>query len=47
VQLWLARPHGDAMRMLYHSGLDKVIGADHIFQTVGEGVAAFEAQQRV
>lgn len=46
VQLWLARPHSEARRMLYHSELDKVIGADHIFQTVGEGVAAFEAQHQ-
>jgi MFS superfamily sulfate permease-like transporter len=46
VQLWLARPHGEAERMLYHAGLDKVIGADRIFHTVGEGVAAFEAQHR-
>jgi MFS superfamily sulfate permease-like transporter len=46
VQLWLARPHGEAERMLYHAGLDKVIGADRIFQTVGEGVAAFEAQHQ-
>lgn len=46
VQLWLARPHSEAKRMLYHSELDKVIGADHIFQTVGEGVAAFEAQHQ-
>jgi hypothetical protein len=42
--LWIARPHGAAERMLYHSGLDKVVGADHIFHTVGEGVVAFESQ---
>jgi MFS superfamily sulfate permease-like transporter len=41
VQLWLARPHGEAMRMLYHADLDKVIGADRIFHTVREGVRAF------
>jgi MFS superfamily sulfate permease-like transporter len=41
VQLWLARPHGEAVRMLHHSGLVDLIGPDRVFQTVGQGVAAY------
>jgi MFS superfamily sulfate permease-like transporter len=45
VQLWIARPHDEAEAMLFRSGLDKQIGANHIFQTVGEGVAAFKSPE--
>jgi MFS superfamily sulfate permease-like transporter len=43
-QLWLARPHGAAEAMLYRSGLADTIGRERIFQSVADGVTAFETR---
>lgn len=41
--LWLAQPHGAALDILAESGLAEEIGPDHIYATLADGVAAYEA----